>query len=235
MNLLSGCSHAVPLPLGERPNRPQDGGRCSLHRRGGLQLPFRDMQTAFCAPDTNLTRGKMMISTTSRRYLSSWTELACHYHIVTQWRIPGTPEEVADSFLRLAELSEWWPQFLAVNTLEAGDRNANGRRVKVITKGFLPYKLRFEFRLTHVEYPSYFSLQSQGDFNGCGRGWLSTEGEDVIVDFDWQIEVKKPLLRRWSWLLKPLFITNHRWLMAQGQAGLRRNFSVGQTAPALAS
>ena len=169
-----------------------------------------------------------------RRRYASWIEESCHYCIASQWRVPGAPEQVADSFLRLDELPQWWPQFLNVETLDEGDRFANGRRVRVMTKGFLPYRLHFEFRLTTVEYPSYFCLESLGDFNGCGRGWISSAGDDAVINFQWQIEVRKPLLRRWSWLLRPLFISNHRWVMAQGQSGLRRSFSGGSVSPAFA-
>lgn len=112
---------------------------------------------------------------------------------------------------------------------------ASGRKVRVVTKGFLPYWLRFQFRLTQVEYPSYFSLEARGDFKGRGQGWLSAAADQVSIHFDWQLQVGKPLLRRWSWLLKPLFIANHRWLMAQGQTGLRQELSERRVVPAFAS
>jgi hypothetical protein len=41
------------------------------------------------------------------------------------------------------------------------------------------------------------------------------------IRYDWRIRVDKPLIRYLSWLLKPLFASNHRWAMAKGEESLR--------------
>jgi hypothetical protein len=41
------------------------------------------------------------------------------------------------------------------------------------------------------------------------------------VTYDWLLRADKPLLRRLSWLLKPIFAANHRWAMARGEESLK--------------
>ena len=61
-----------------------------------------------------------------------------------------------------------------------------------------------------------------GDFVGEGRWRFQLDGPEVAITYDWRIRAEKPLLRRLSWLLRPLFAANHRWAMAQGQSSLLR-------------
>ena len=42
------------------------------------------------------------------------------------------------------------------------------------------------------------------------------------IRYDWTVEVEKPLLRLFAPLLWPAFSANHRWAMARGEEGLRR-------------
>ncbi|MDA0256552.1 MAG: hypothetical protein O3C25_02265 [Chloroflexi bacterium] len=44
----------------------------------------------------------------------------------------------------------------------------------------------------------------------------------MLLSYDWRVRAEKLLLRRLSWLLRPLFAWNHRWAMAQGERSLRR-------------
>jgi hypothetical protein len=37
----------------------------------------------------------------------------------------------------------------------------------------------------------------------------------------WRVRASKPLLRRLTWLLRPVFAANHRWAMARGEESLR--------------
>jgi hypothetical protein len=42
-----------------------------------------------------------------------------------------------------------------------------------------------------------------------------------MIEYDWKIRAEKPLLRSFSFLLKPIFAANHRWAMARGEGSLR--------------
>jgi hypothetical protein len=94
-----------------------------------------------------------------------------------------------------------------------------GKRVSLYTKGWLPYTLRWQFRVTESS-PSGFTLVAEGDFVGRGIWTFVQEGEWVAIMYDWKIEATKPLLRRLSFLLKPIFSMNHEWAMRQGETSL---------------
>lgn len=144
------------------------------------------------------------------------------YHYITHWHIKGVVEEVAEVLRQATELPRWWPSvYLDVQELEAGDQNGVGRVIRLYTKGWLPYTLRWSFRVTESRYPYGFTLEAWGDFVGRGIWTLEKQGENVHVIYDWKISAEKPLLRYLSFLLKPIFGANHQWAMRMGEESLK--------------
>ena len=94
---------------------------------------------------------------------------ANEYVFLTRWRVEGTCGEVADVLGDPAALERWWPSvYLRVEELSPGDGRGVGRRVRLHTKGWLPYTLRWEFEVVESHYPHGFSLVASGDFEGRG-------------------------------------------------------------------
>jgi hypothetical protein len=93
--------------------------------------------------------------------------------------------------------------------------------MRVWTKGWLPYTLRWEFVVTRSTYPSGFTIEAVGDFVGRGEWTFVQEGPVVRVTYDWNIVAEKPLLKFFSPVLRPVFEANHRWAMAQGEDSLK--------------
>ncbi len=60
-----------------------------------------------------------------------------------------------------------------------------------------------------------------GDFDGRGIWKFEQEGPWVNITYDWKIRAEKPMLRYFSFLVKPIFAANHRWAMAKGEESLR--------------
>ena len=153
---------------------------------------------------------------------------ANEYAFLTTWTVPATPEEVAGVLGDAAGLARWWPSvYLRVEVLEPGDERGIGRVVDLHTKGWLPYTLRWRFRVTESDPPSGFSLVAEGDFVGRGVWTISAEASEpdgspwTRVTYDWRISAEKALLRRLSFVMKPIFSANHRWAMARGEESLR--------------
>lgn len=88
-------------------------------------------------------------------------------------------------------------------------------------RGWLPYTLRWQFRVTEVSYPEGYALEAWGDFVGHGCWRFVQDGAWVDATYEWNVRANKPLLRCLSFLLKPIFAANHRWAMAQGEKSLR--------------
>jgi len=144
------------------------------------------------------------------------------YHFITHWRIRGTIEEIAPIIADATELTRWWPSvYIAVRELEAGDERGLGRVIDLYTKGWLPYTLRWQFRVAEVRRGHSLTLEAWGDFVGRGIWTFEQDGEWANITYDWKIRADKPLLRSLSFLLKPIFAANHRWAMEKGEESLR--------------
>lgn len=136
------------------------------------------------------------------------------YEFQTRWVLPGTIQEISDILSQPEELARWWPSvYLQVH--QAGEITT------LRTRGFLPYRLRWSFKVDENNAPHGFSLEAWGDLEGRGVWKLTQIGPDEVeVLYDWTVRANKPLLRHLSFLLKPLFQLNHDWAMARGRESL---------------
>jgi hypothetical protein len=143
------------------------------------------------------------------------------YHFITHWRVPSTVQEITEVIGNGPELMRWWPSvYLRVRELEPGDENGLGKVIDLYTKGWLPYTLRWQFRVSEVNHPYGFTITAWGDFIGRGIWTFEQDGDTVDITYDWKIRAGKPLLQNLSWLLKPVFSANHRWAMRMGEQSL---------------
>jgi len=159
--------------------------------------------------------------------------MAPEYAFFTRWRLRATAQEVYDVLADPFGLARWWPSvYLEVKELAppdpagraqgGSDKAGMGRVIGLHTKGFLPYTLRWNFRVTESTPPTGFKLVAHGDFEGTGVWKLQQDGDFVDVTYDWRISAEKPLLRYGSFVLRPFFAANHRWAMARGEESLAR-------------
>ena len=119
-------------------------------------------------------------------------------------------------------LPHWWPAvYLNSRRVAAGQESGEGGITEFVTKGWLPYTLRWRCRTTKVDLPHRIEIEASGDFLGKGVWALRQDGSWVQIQFDWQILAEKPFLRWLSFALKPVLGANHRWAMAQGEKSLR--------------
>lgn len=145
------------------------------------------------------------------------------YHFITRWKMEATCEEVYRTLEDVDGLANWWPSvYLDVLELEKGAPGGVGKMVQLYTKGWLPYTLRWMFRVTATDFPNGFSLEAIGDFVGHGT-WIfrpTADGKCEVV-YDWEIKVEKPLLKLFTPILRPIFSANHLWAMRMGEKSLR--------------
>ena len=77
------------------------------------------------------------------------------YRFVTVWKVAGMPDEVFAVLDDPADLVRWWPSvYLDVVVEEPCDERGIGKVVSVLTKGWLPYRLRWRFRVTRRPSPA---------------------------------------------------------------------------------
>jgi uncharacterized protein YndB with AHSA1/START domain len=147
------------------------------------------------------------------------------YHFITRWRLKAAPESIFDLIQKPLDFPRWWGSVYLKVELAAGEERSLGARFLFVTKGKLPYRLRWTSETTESRPPEYLALRATGDFNGRGIWTLARDGPFTEVTFDWRLTAEKPLLRYFSFLFKPLFAWNHRWAMEQGRAGLERELN----------
>ncbi|MBS1816505.1 MAG: polyketide cyclase [Acidobacteria bacterium] len=144
------------------------------------------------------------------------------YHFVTRWRVQGTTGEVADVLRNPLDLVRWWPAvYLAADEIEPPNDRGLAQRVRLHTKGWLPYTLRWDLTVVESRYPERFAIEASGDFVGRGVWTLEQDGAYVNATYDWRIRAEKPLLQRLAPVMRPVLEANHRWAMSQGEESLK--------------
>ena len=147
------------------------------------------------------------------------------YHFITYWKVKASKEDVYDILGDAEGLAHWWPSvYLDVKIIRPGDKAGVGKIVELYTKGWLPYTLKWSFTVTEANKPNGFTIIPSGDFSGRGI-WIFEEDAQnpgwCKVVYDWKIEAEKPLLKKLSFLLKPVFSANHHWAMKKGEESLK--------------
>jgi Polyketide cyclase / dehydrase and lipid transport len=146
------------------------------------------------------------------------------YHFITNWQVEATCEEVYNTLKGTDDLARWWPSvYLDVAVREKGDKDGLGKVVELYTKGWLPYTLVWQFRVTDIDPATHsgFALEALGDFVGRGVWTFEQEGIMCNISYDWKIEATKPILKYLSFIMKPLFSANHLWAMRKGLESLK--------------
>ena len=144
------------------------------------------------------------------------------YHFVDRWRVEGNVKEVADIIEDALSLPVWWPSvYFEVKELEPGGEHGIGKLISLRAGGWLPYTLRINFRTTDSRYPNGFSMDATGDLEGRGIWTFEQDGPIVNVTYDWTIRANKPIIDKLSFLLKPIFRSNHNWTMRRGEESLK--------------
>ncbi|MBV9020535.1 MAG: hypothetical protein JOZ71_07450 [Ktedonobacteraceae bacterium] len=144
-----------------------------------------------------------------------------NYHFITHWHVEGKLEDVTDIIGDARRLARWWPAvYLDVRVLKEGEKSGLGWVVDLYTKGWLPYTMHWHLEVTEV-CADGFTLVAHGDFEGRGIWTFTQEGPWVHAIYDWKVSAEKPLMRYFSFIMKPLFSANHHWAMAKGEQSLK--------------
>jgi hypothetical protein len=151
---------------------------------------------------------------------------APEYRFLDRWVVPAPLDAVYHAVARPRDYPLWWSRvFLAANGDE-GDA-APGKRVDLVSRGYLPYTLRFALTCTAAEPPHRVASVVSGDFEGTGVWTLEAAGGVTVALLDWRPRVTKPGVRELTPLLRPLFRSNHAWGMRRGQEAIVRLLAPG--------
>ncbi len=145
------------------------------------------------------------------------------YHFVDQWRVEADVKEVAEIIEDALSFPRWWGSvYFEVKELEPGEGNHGiGKVIMFRAGGWLPYTLTIKSRTVESRYPHGFTMEATGDLKGRGIWTFASDGPFVNVTYDWTIRANKPIIEMLSFLLKPIFRSNHNWTMRRGEESLK--------------
>jgi hypothetical protein len=147
---------------------------------------------------------------------------ATDYNFIDRWRVEAEVKEVADILEDAMSLPVWWPSvYFEVKEIEPGGEGGVGKLISLRAGGWLPYTLRIEFRTAESRYPNGFSMDATGDLEGKGVWTFTPDGPFVEVTYDWTVRANKPIIDKLSFLLQPIFRSNHNWTMRRGEESLK--------------
>jgi Polyketide cyclase / dehydrase and lipid transport len=141
------------------------------------------------------------------------------YRFVDRWFVRASLERTYDTIGDTLRYPAWWGDVF-VSVEGDGGPPRPGRHVRIVSRGFLPYLLRWEAEITDVEAPTGFAFAMTGDFVGSGSWRFETAADGTNAVFDFRPRVEKAGVKQLSPLLKPLFRWNHRWAMNRGERGV---------------
>lgn len=139
-----------------------------------------------------------------------WTR----YRFLSLWALPAPPAAVYAELERVEDYPRWWRQVREVNRL--GDTTGIVR-----IRSFLPYDITFTARERRRDPAAgVLEIGMTGDIEGWAGWTVTAGGPGTLARYEQVVEVRKPLLRRFAVVGRPLFRANHRLMMRAGRRGL---------------
>jgi hypothetical protein len=144
------------------------------------------------------------------------------YRFLTVWHIVAPLESAWNAIHDTAHWPAWWRGVEGVEELASGDRCGIGTRCRYTWKGRLPYRLRFDARITAVEPLVSITGVVSGELEGIGRWLFSRRGRVARICYEWRVRTVLRWMDALDPLARPLFEWNHNGIMDDGCAGIAR-------------
>ena len=106
--------------------------------------------------------------------------VAAAYRFLDRWAVPHPVERVFDAVGEPLAYPEWWPDVFLAAEGDGGPPEP-GKRISVVARGFLPYRLRFTMECLEVERPVRILSRLTGDFEGTGEWRLREDGDVTLL------------------------------------------------------
>lgn len=145
------------------------------------------------------------------------------YRLVTTWRIAAPPERIWEALGDPESYPAWWPGLEEVEVLAPGAPDGVGRRVRVLLRSRLPYRLRFETVARELHPPDTIVLDAAGELEGTGRWELHPDGDVTTATYTWEVTTTQVWMEVLAPLLRGAFVWNHHVVMDWGAQGLARH------------
>ncbi|MFB7994751.1 SRPBCC family protein [Streptomyces sp. NPDC056002] len=137
-----------------------------------------------------------------------------HYRFRSVWDMPAGPADVFAALERAEDYPLWWPQVREATPLDE-------RRGTARFRSLLPYDLFVTATaLRRDTEAGVLEIAMSGDLEGWVRWTVGVYGDGTRALYEQEVEVRKPLLRRFARVGRPVFLVNHALMMRGGRRGL---------------
>ena len=145
------------------------------------------------------------------------------YRFCSVWDLPEPPAAVYAVLERAEEYPRWWPEVREVTPVD--ERTATAR-----LRSLIPYDLFVTARESRRDPAGrVLEVALDGDLEGWARWTLSARDGGTRAVYEQEVEVRKPLMRRFAVPGRPVFRANHALMMRSGRRGLRRRLENGKS------
>jgi hypothetical protein len=133
------------------------------------------------------------------------------YVFHSTWKVPARSSTVREVLLDYERYPLWWPQVKSVVSTTDG--------MLTVCRSWLPYDLTF-LAVQYLLDDGTLAAELHGDLQGTASLRLHDSGGGTRIEYDQEVSLEKPLLKRFSPLLRPAFRANHALMMRDGHRGL---------------
>ena len=142
------------------------------------------------------------------------------YRFVTTWLLESERQPVWDAIYDQRAWPTWWRGLESVVEIDAGDEVGVGAHSRLTWRAQIPYRLVFEVKAHTIEPPHLVEAQIGGQLAGSGRWRLFNEDAVTAVVFEWNVRTTKRWMNVVAPVARPVFKTNHDWIMRNGATGI---------------
>ena len=152
------------------------------------------------------------------------------YDFVTIWRVRAPIESVWNEIYQSHDWPTWWKGVENVVEVHKGSEGGVGSIHRYTWKSKLPYRLSFEMKTVRIEPPRLLEGIAFGELQGRGLWQLSTQANETIVRYDWNVLTTKRWMNLLAPIARPLFEWNHNVVMNWGAQGLEKRLGASVVA-----
>lgn len=143
-----------------------------------------------------------------------------HYVLTNEWQLDAPVDRVWDVLLRSADWPAWWHGIRSVEQIESGDDSGVGMRLRQQWRSLLPYTLKLDLEILHVEQRRLLVGRATGDMAGTCTFAFDETPRGTTVRFEMNVRPTK------TWMNLPVPFAdrvvrlNYDVIMRRGGEGL---------------
>lgn len=141
--------------------------------------------------------------------------------LTSRWRVAAAPTAVWALLTEVEAWPRWWRYVRHARIVSRSASSPVGDVTTITWASALPYGVKLRVATTACQRPRLLKGHADGDLRGVGT-WLIEPADDdgSDVTYRWEVVLERAWMRRFAWLLRPLFEWNHFVVMRAGAHGM---------------